>query len=90
MKRSKKPKHPFEVSDPADLQLKEQAHSIEPYSYYKENIFGLEDFLLYRGVMQFYLGEFAKAIADFEGSIKAKQDQKELDGNGNGEGDNMS
>jgi len=51
MKRSKKPKHPFEVSDPADLQLKEQAHSIEPYSYYKENIFGLEDFLLYRGVM---------------------------------------
>jgi len=36
--------------------LKQQAADIEPYSYYKENIFGPEDFLLYRGVMQFYLG----------------------------------
>lgn len=62
---------------------------IEPFSYYKENIFGPEDFLLYRGVMHFYLGDYPKAIADFEASIKTKQDLKDTDGNGDG-GDNMS
>ena len=74
MKRSKKPKHPFEVQDQADQQLKQQSQQIDPYSYYKENIFGPEDFLLYRGIMHFYLGDYQKAIVDFEASIKTKQD----------------
>jgi len=77
MKRSKKVKHAFTVNDPTDIQLREQAAQIEPFSYYKENIFGQEDFLLYRGVMNFYIGEYQRAINDFEASIKAKQEQKD-------------
>jgi hypothetical protein len=63
---------------------------MEPFSYYKENIFGTEDFLLYRGIMNFYLGEYSKAIVDFEASIRTKSDQKDSDNGGNGEGDAMS
>lgn len=37
-KKSKK-KKPFHLADAADDRLKEQAHKIEPYSYYKERIF---------------------------------------------------
>jgi len=66
MKRAKKIKQAFEVNDSTDKQLKNQAKDIEPFSYYKENIFGQEDFYLYRGVMHFYIGEYHKAIADFE------------------------
>ena len=77
MKRAKKIKQAFEVNDSTDKQLKNQAKDIEPFSYYKENIFGQEDFYLYRGVMHFYIGEYHKAIADFEQSIVAKQEQKE-------------
>lgn len=40
-------------------------------------MFGLEDFYLYRGVMHFYIGEYSKAVSDFEDSVKAKQDSKE-------------
>lgn len=77
MKRSKKIKAAFLVNDQTDMQLRSQAKDIDPYSYYKENIFGTEDFFLYRGVMNFYIGEYEKAIIDFESSIKAKLDQKE-------------
>lgn len=40
--------------------------------------------------MNFYLGEYQKAIVDFEASIRTKSDQKDSDNGGNGEGDNMS
>ena len=54
-----------------------QALKIQPFSYYKENIFGQEDFYLYRGVMHFYAGEYKKASQDYSDSIKAKQTQKD-------------
>lgn len=38
----------------------------EETNYYKENIFNKEDYYLYRAVMQFYTGEYEKAINDFE------------------------
>lgn len=38
--------------------------------------------------MNFYLGEYQKAIGDFEASIKAKQDQKDTENGDNGDGDN--
>lgn len=81
MKRQKKIRQAFEVNDSTDNQLKTQAAEVEPFSYYKENIFGQEDFLLYRGIMNFYTGEYQKAIVDFESSIRAKQDQKDHDNN---------
>ncbi len=74
MKKHRKVKNAFDVSDQTDAQLKAQASLIEPYSYYKENIFGQEDFYLYRGVMNFYIGNYEKAIQDFEASIRSKQD----------------
>ena len=40
MKRSKKVRQAFTVNDATDMQLREQAAEIEPFSYYKENIFG--------------------------------------------------
>ncbi len=39
--------------------------------------------------MHFYLGDYQKAISDFELSIKTKQDQKDSD-NAGGESDNVS
>mmetsp|Transcript_13041 Transcript_13041/g.12891 ORF Transcript_13041/g.12891 Transcript_13041/m.12891 type:complete len:148 (+) Transcript_13041:2314-2757(+) len=84
-KKSKK-KQMFIINDQTDHKLQDQAKKIEPYSYYKENIFGYEDFYLYRGVMNFYVGDYPKAIADFTESIKSKADQKE-DSN---EGEQMS
>ena len=50
---------------------------VEPYSYYKENIFGSEDFYLYRGVMLFYTGDYQRAAGDFEQSIRCKQELKD-------------
>lgn len=44
------------------------AKEAEEANYYKENIFNKEDYLLYRGVMQLYAGEFEKAVGDFEQS----------------------
>jgi hypothetical protein len=72
MKKSRKVRGTFEVNDSTDHQLRQQAAQIQPFSYYKENIFGQEDFYLYRGVMHFYCGEYLKAINDFEASIKCK------------------
>lgn len=40
IKKSKKAKIPFDIDDATDRQLKAQAKLIEPFSYYKENIFG--------------------------------------------------
>jgi len=36
--------------------------SISPYSYYNENIFGLEDVLLYKAVYCIYSAEYSLAI----------------------------
>jgi tetratricopeptide (TPR) repeat protein len=41
------------------------AEEIEPISYYRENIFNLEDYYLYRGVMKFYFKDFGGAIEDY-------------------------
>ncbi len=43
---------------------------------YKENIFCQEDFVLYRGVVQFYSKNYKQAIADFEESARIKAEQK--------------
>jgi len=37
-------------------------------NYYKENIFNKEDYYLYRAVMNFYAGDFEKAMTDFDQS----------------------
>ena len=85
-------------NDNGDEQLKIQSELIEPFSYYKENIFGQEDFYLYRGVMHFYLGEYEMAITDFESSLRSKQEQKDIenggsenkDGNGDAQSENSN
>ena len=38
------------------------AEQIEPTSYYKENIFSVEDYYLYRAISNFYLEDFAGAL----------------------------
>jgi hypothetical protein len=38
----------------------------EETNYYKENIFNKEDYYLFRAVMQYYGGEYEKALSDFE------------------------
>jgi tetratricopeptide (TPR) repeat protein len=42
------------------------AEEIEPISYYRENIFNLEDYYLYRAVMKFYHEDYKEAIKDFK------------------------
>ena len=53
------------------------AEEIEPTSYYYENIFSLEDFYLYRGVVKFYQGDYEKAVLDFNKSEFLKQSGKD-------------
>ncbi len=43
---------------------------------YKENVFGREDFFLYRGVLQFYCKNYREAIADFEQCDRIKKELK--------------
>ena len=50
--------------------------SISPYSYYNENIFGLEDLYLYWAVYHLYAGNFDKAIQDFDTSVIIKKQIK--------------
>ena len=77
-KKSKKSKKErFELNDDLDQNLSIEASKIEPYSYYKENIFQVEDFYLYRAIMNIYSSNFEQAIKDFEMSVMSKQDQKE-------------
>lgn len=75
-KKAKK-KNLFILSDETDSKLKREADKVDPISYYKENIFGREDFYLYRGIMHFYIGEYEQSIKDYEDSIKAKNELKE-------------
>ena len=53
--------------DPDETEQEEE-YNEEDTNYYKENIFNKEDFYLYRAVTFFYLGEYDKAISDFESS----------------------
>ena len=50
----------------------------EETNYYKENIFNKEDYYLYRAVMQFYAGDYEKALSDFEQSSSIMHSQKVL------------
>lgn len=61
--------------DPDDY--KHLAEAITPYSYYKENIFSEEDIYLYRGVLNFYAGEYTKACKDFQMSMVKKDENKD-------------
>ena len=47
-------------------------------NYYKENIFNKEDYFLYRGVMNFYSGDYDKSISDFEQSSSLMHSSKVL------------
>lgn len=42
------------------------AEEIEPISYYRENIFNLEDYYLYRAIMKFYYEDYKEAVKDFK------------------------
>ena len=44
---------------------------LKPYSYYYENIFNIEDFLLYRGIFKFFSQRYVEAVADFEQAMLA-------------------
>ena len=59
--------------DPLDQQMKENAAKICPWSYYMENLFSLDDILLYRAVLKFYAQDYRGAIRDFKMSFKIKQ-----------------
>ena len=47
-------------------------------NYYKENIFNREDFFLFWGVINFYIGDYNKAISDFEQTSDIMHSTKEL------------
>lgn len=57
------------------------AEEIEPISYYRENIFNLEDFYLYRAVLKFYNWDFDGAVEDFIACNKLKNNNKNAGGN---------
>ena len=70
-----------------DQETVKEAEAVTPYSYYKENIFSEEDFYLYRGIMLFYSGEYAKACKDFETSMMKKEINKDDNDNSDTESD---
>ena len=67
-----------DLNQPVDI---EQLHQIQPYSYYYENVFQLEDLCLFRAVFHFYKKDYQEAIQGYEHlqnlkmeSQKAKKD----------------
>ncbi len=58
-----------------------------PYSYYNENIFGLEDLYLYRAIFKVYSGDFTSALKDFDSSILIKKQQKSENENSDSDSD---
>ena len=50
----------------------------DKYTSYKENIFSNDDFLLYRGIVQFYCKKYQQAKVDFEESVRIKKEYKSL------------
>lgn len=55
---------------PMSDKAKKQLGEIDSHSYYRENIFSLEDMYLYRGVFKFYANDTKAAQSDFELSWK--------------------
>lgn len=60
-----------------------RAEEIEPTSYYFENLFAIEDIVLYRAVAAFYANKFTEAIDDlsfaFSSMRRGREDQREND-----------
>jgi tetratricopeptide (TPR) repeat protein len=54
---------------------------IEPISYYRENIFSLEDYYLYRAIMKFYNEDYQSAIKDYKICNRLKSLNKANQGN---------
>lgn len=50
---------------------------IREYNYYYENIFGLEDMLLYRAITNFYMKNYKEAAEDFLSCKKKKIEQQD-------------
>ena len=61
-----------------DSSDEEEIDGTSDLNYYKENIFNKEDYLLYRGVMHFYSGEYHKALSDLEASSRIMHANKEI------------
>lgn len=61
----------IDVNQTVDL---DALNDIPKYNYYFENIFSVEDFYLYRGVINFYSGHYDKAINDFSAVNSSKLD----------------
>lgn len=65
-----------------------QDEELEPISYYRENIFNLEDYYLYRAVMKFYYEDYEGAIKDYKACNRLKSSSKH--GNNRQKDNNMS
>lgn len=52
------------------------AEEIEPISYYRENIFNIEDYYLYRAIMKFYYEDYESAIKDLKTCNRLKSISK--------------
>lgn len=65
--------------DETDQQMREEGSKICPWSYYMENLFSKDDLYLYRGVLNFYKGDYAAAIKDYQQSYRVKKLYKILD-----------
>lgn len=66
----------YEDSEDEDKEL--DIDGTQDLNYYKENIFNKEDYLLYRGIMHFYSGEYHKALQDLESSSRIMHANKEV------------
>ena len=70
---------------PLSSKERKQLEAIQAYGYYRENIFQLEEMLLYRSIFNFYLGDYASALEDMNRSWKqhfAANQQAKRDANG--------
>ena len=65
--------------DETDQQMRDEGIKICPWSYYMENLFSKDDLCLYRGVLNFYKGDYSAAIKDFQQSYSVKKMYKILD-----------
>jgi hypothetical protein len=53
---------------PLASSVRKQLDGIQAHSYYRENIFSIEDMYLYRGIFKFYSGDYKGAHENFERS----------------------
>lgn len=56
----------------------ESSLDLEAQEKYREDLFGVEDFLFYRGIARFYSKNYEEAARDFEASIAAKREAATL------------